>query len=218
MRSDVLRRAAGGGTVPVTEGLDSLSEVAEQMPSVSNLNGAWRALADPVGIGAGAIAGDDLDAGTILQPGGDGGGLAIGQQIDHLVRLEVHDDGPVSTTSLPCPVIDAEDTRCHHQLSARSRRCQAQEGVGACRNRDPCSEARARFAAEREAKMVLEFSQSSGATAGTARDFRQALRERPALAPAIGTSEAACRDLNRHRPSLPREIVKQASIRAVNVS
>jgi hypothetical protein len=44
MRSDVLRRAAGGGTVPVTEGLDSLSEVAEQMPSVSNLNGAWRAL------------------------------------------------------------------------------------------------------------------------------------------------------------------------------
>ena len=78
--SDVLRGATGGSIVPVTKGLNGLAQVAEQMPSIGDLDRAWGTLTYAVGIGAGTIAGDDFDAWTITQPGGDGGGLAIGQQ------------------------------------------------------------------------------------------------------------------------------------------
>ena len=62
MRSDMLRCTTGCGAVSVSQGLDSLPKIAEQMPPVGDLNGVRSALADPVGIGAGTIAGDNLDA------------------------------------------------------------------------------------------------------------------------------------------------------------
>jgi hypothetical protein len=61
-----------GSAMSVTEGLDSFSKVAERVPPSGNLDGAQRALANPVGIGARAIASDDLDAWSIAQPGRDG--------------------------------------------------------------------------------------------------------------------------------------------------
>jgi hypothetical protein len=200
----MLRRTTGRGAMPIAQGLNSFSEVAEQMPAVGDLDRAWSALADPAGIGAGAITGDDFDAGTIPQPGGDGRGLAVGQQIDHLVRLEIDEDGPVSTAALPGPVIDAQDARRRHRLRVRPGGCQTQQCVGTCRNRDPCSQPCTRFAAECEAKMMLEFSQSSGSAPGTTRDARQALRKSPADATAIAAVKAARRDLDRDWPSLPR--------------
>jgi hypothetical protein len=188
--------------------LDSLPKIAEQMPPVGDLNGVRSALADPVGIGAGTIAGDNLNAGMILQPGRDRCGLAIGQKIDHCVGLEVDDDGAVSATSLPRPVVDAENSRCGCRRRARPRRCQAQQRVGACGHRDPCGQARSGFAAECKAKMMVQFSQPSGPTAGTTRDLGQALRECPTAAVATETMKAARRDGDRDGPALPGEIAQ----------
>ena len=103
MHLDVLRGTAGGRTVPVTKGLNSLSKVAQQVPAIGNLGRAWSALADAIGIGAGAIAGDNLDARAVTQPGGDGGSFAVRQQIDHLVRLKVHQHRAV-LPSAPIPL------------------------------------------------------------------------------------------------------------------
>ena len=76
--------------MPITKGLNGLSKVPEQVPPIGDLYGPRSALTDPVGIGSGTIAGDNLDARPITQPSGNGGSFAIWQEIHHLVRLEVY--------------------------------------------------------------------------------------------------------------------------------
>jgi hypothetical protein len=51
--------------------LDVLSEVVPQVPTVGDLHGQRSTLTGAVGIGAGAVAAHDLDAGVLTQPVGD---------------------------------------------------------------------------------------------------------------------------------------------------
>jgi hypothetical protein len=113
----MLRGAPGSGIVPVTKSLNRISKIAEQMPTIGDLDGARSTLTNAVGIGASTIAGDDLNAGPIAQPRGDSCSLAIGQEINHFVRLEVDQHRAIATTASPRPIIDAEDTRHRHDLS-----------------------------------------------------------------------------------------------------
>jgi hypothetical protein len=65
MRSNILGGAAGRGTVPVSEGLHSVTEITQQMPPVSHLDRRRCALANAIRISASAITGDDLNTGMI---------------------------------------------------------------------------------------------------------------------------------------------------------
>src|SRR4051812_18363329 len=75
------------------------------MPPIGDLDGLWRSLAGSVAIGAGAIAHDDLDGRMVLQPGGQGLGLAVGQQVDDPITLQVAQDRAVALAFAPGPVI-----------------------------------------------------------------------------------------------------------------
>src|SRR4051812_18176531 len=78
----------------VTHGI---AQIAQQVETVGNLDSIRSAGANAVGKGAGPVAGDDLDAGMRLQPGGDGLSRAVGQQIDRLVgTLEIDDNCAVA--------------------------------------------------------------------------------------------------------------------------
>ena len=103
--------------MPITKGLNGLSKVPEQVPPIGDLYGPRSALTDPVGIGSGTIAGDDLDAGPITQPSGDGGGFAVWQEIYHLVRLKVYQHRAVASPASPCPIIDTEHAQHRLDLS-----------------------------------------------------------------------------------------------------
>ena len=59
-----------------------IAEIAQQVEPVGHLDRLRSTGANAVGVGAGAVTGHDLDTGVRLQPGGDGLGLAIGQQVD----------------------------------------------------------------------------------------------------------------------------------------
>jgi hypothetical protein len=63
------------------------------MPAIRDLGRLGCAPPDPVGIGAGPIAGDHLDPRVPAQPVRDGVGLAVGQQVDDAVALQIADDG-----------------------------------------------------------------------------------------------------------------------------
>ena len=156
--SDVLSGATGGGAMAVTKSLDSFSEIAEQMPSVGDLNSAWSALTNTVGIGAGTIASDNLDAWAVAQPGGDTGSLAIGQKVYNLVRLKVHQHGAVLAATLPRPVIDAEHLWGRCRLARAPGRCHAQQRVRACRGRNTHGKACTGFATKGETEMVLKVA------------------------------------------------------------
>ena len=94
--------------VAVDHGADRLAEVAQQMPSISDLDRIWRTLPHAVGVGAGPVTGNDLDAGMLTQPGGQGLRLPIGQQVDSCVAFQVDQDGPVAVAAAPGPVIDGD--------------------------------------------------------------------------------------------------------------
>jgi hypothetical protein len=59
-----------------------IPEIAQQVEAIGNLDRLRSPDSNAVGIGAGPVAGDDLDAGMGLQPGGDGlgrGSRSIGR-------------------------------------------------------------------------------------------------------------------------------------------
>jgi hypothetical protein len=65
--------------VAIDNGLHCIPEIAKQVPSVRNLNGIRRPLANAISISSGAIARDDLNAGILAQPVGDCLGLPVRQ-------------------------------------------------------------------------------------------------------------------------------------------
>lgn len=58
------------------------------------------------------IARDELDTRMVAQPGTDRLSRTVGQELDHLVALQVDHNGLLPVASAPGPVIDAADVRC----------------------------------------------------------------------------------------------------------
>jgi hypothetical protein len=79
------------------------------MESVSDLPRLGRTLARAPRIQAAAIAANDFDLRMLPQPFGCPGGRTILPRVNHLAPLEVNDDGSVSATLSPAPVVNA----CH---------------------------------------------------------------------------------------------------------
>jgi len=65
------------------------------MPAVSDLDRVWCAIPGALGVGAGPVAADHLRARVRLQPGFQGGGLAVGQQLDRLPAGQVDQHGAI---------------------------------------------------------------------------------------------------------------------------
>ena len=67
--------------VTVDHGPDGIAEIAQQVPAVRHLDRLRCALADPVGVGAGTVARDDLDPGMLTKPLRQCLSLTIRQQV-----------------------------------------------------------------------------------------------------------------------------------------
>ena len=100
------------------------------MPSISNLDSRRSALTDGVGIGAGPIAGDDLHPRPIAEPGGNVCGLAIGQEIDYFVRLEIDQHGTVATPTSPRCQISSDDPTIMFQRAIKASSISGTEANG----------------------------------------------------------------------------------------
>jgi hypothetical protein len=72
---------------------------------IDDLDRLGRPLPNALGIEATPIAADDLDSGMCLQPLRDGRGRALGEQINHLVALEITDNGAEASAPPPGPFI-----------------------------------------------------------------------------------------------------------------
>ena len=72
------RSAAERAAMPVRERLHGIAEIAQQMPTICNLDGVGCTPAGTVGVGAGAIARDDGHTRVLPQPRCEGLGLTVG--------------------------------------------------------------------------------------------------------------------------------------------
>jgi hypothetical protein len=59
------------------------------VPPVGDLDGLRSAAGGAVGTGPGTVAADDLDAGMVVQPGGQGVGGTVAQQRGRLVAMSI---------------------------------------------------------------------------------------------------------------------------------
>ncbi len=74
----------------IEKALEVLTQVDQQMIAISDLNRLWSALFERLRVRTGTIATHHLDPRMRLQPGNDGRGFAIRQQINRTVALQIH--------------------------------------------------------------------------------------------------------------------------------
>src|SRR6516162_4064656 len=78
------------------------------MPAVGDLEGLRRAGAGSLAVSRGAIAADDLNTRMVAEPFLDGGGFAVGQQVDDPSAFQIDDNGAIALSLAEGPVIDAD--------------------------------------------------------------------------------------------------------------
>lgn len=138
----------------------------------------------------------------------------VRQQVDDTAALEVTNDGAVAVTTPPCPVIHPDDAGRRCDLAA-ARADQPQQGITADWHRQPCSQARARLAAECEANLLLDLAQPQGAPRFRLRNG-QALGEDAAPAIAVRAAEAPDAEVQVEDTPLPGQVCKTARIGTVD--
>jgi hypothetical protein len=72
----------------------------EQMEPVGDLHGLRCTRTGTLGVGAGAVAADDLDLGMLLEPGTQRRRLAVGQQVDDFMAFQIDEDGAVAQQTI----------------------------------------------------------------------------------------------------------------------
>ena len=200
--------------VPLDGCLQGVAEMAEQMPTVRDLDRRGRTAPDPIGIRARPIAGDHLDPGVPAQPVGDGAGLAIRQQIDDAVALEIADDGAVTGATPPCPIIDPDHTG--RRVCWRRRRARhAQQRAGADRQRQALGQAHAQVAAERHDDRLLDLAPPAGVSRSRGSDLRQSPGKDPLRARIVDAAQSTHAEAQLDLMALPRQIGQPALVTAV---
>jgi hypothetical protein len=80
------------------------------MPAIGDLHGVWGALGHPGGIGFRPIACHKRHLGMGPQPGGDGLGGAVLEQIDRTAPVQIHHNGAIGVALAFGPIVDANGT------------------------------------------------------------------------------------------------------------
>jgi hypothetical protein len=145
-------------TVPVKHPKERFRTVVQQMPAIRNLKGTWSTAAHAVGIGAGPIARDNLNAGMLAQPRRQRARFAIRKQVNNPALLEIAQDRAVALATPPRPIIDPEHA---WGLDVRPRLLianEAQQRGSAYREAEAPGQAGTRFPAKSEAEMALHIT------------------------------------------------------------
>jgi len=219
LRSHLRRDPPDGGVVIARDRLDGVTEVAQQMPPVRDLDRVGRSLPDAIGVDAGAVARDDLHPRVLLQPRRQAFSSAVGQQVEDPVPLQVDEDGPIAVTAPPRPIIDPEHARrraWHRRGIATARH--AQQRVRAGGDSQPRREACASLSAHNEAEVALQIAQPARPTRGRPCRFAEALGKGSTQAGRVQAPEASDANAQRHWTTLPRQVAEPAGVAAVHAA
>ncbi len=205
------------GALTLEETLERVADVLGQVEAVGHLRRARRALPPTLGVGPAAIAADDLDAGVLDQPRGEGRGAAVGQEVDWSATLEVHQDRAVRLAAPHRPIVHAEDAR-RRSGGQRGGVDGPQERVGACHQTEGGEQARTGFAAEGEGDRGEDGGEAGGAPRVGRDHRRHALGKGPPRAGRRPAIEAPELEVQADREPLPGEIGEPPTLAAVQVS
>lgn len=146
--------------MPVDALLGGFAQVVPKVPPIGDLQGLWGAAGGAVGEERGPVAADDLDAGALGEPGREGVGLPVGQEIDRTTCLDVDVHGSV-VLSLALGVFIHPEHAGRGRGRIRKRGDQPQQGVAAdWRPKESVMRAPARPASARPTETSVDRSRS----------------------------------------------------------
>jgi hypothetical protein len=140
----------------INNGSNSITEVAQHVPSIGNLNSIWRTLAHAVRIRACAVACDYLDTWMLAEPSSERLRLPVRQEFHDPVTLQIDQNGTVTVAAAPGPVIHRKHAgRRRRGLAEYRRGRHSQQRIGTNRDGKPHGKLRSGFAAESERHVPL---------------------------------------------------------------
>ena len=113
----------------VQKGLDGLPQVFDEMKPVDHLHGLGGPLTDAIRVEGTPVTTDHRDCGMLREPGRYSRRRALGQHVQDPMIFKIDEDGPITLSPPPRPLIHAEDLRSGGH---RHRGClhQPEKGVG----------------------------------------------------------------------------------------
>ena len=164
--------------------------ILHQMPAVGDLRRLRKGTLSGKRVPPAAITRDDRDLRLTGQPGLGRGGLAVRQQRDRPVPVEVANQSPITVVAAPGPVVDPDDARWR-EVRRPTSPDNAQERVIADRHHQPASEAGGRSAAKRKGQTMDDPIEPPCATRPGSQNVRvEALGENPPGAVSMLASQA----------------------------
>jgi hypothetical protein len=155
----------------------------------------------------------------LAQPNCEGFGLAIGQQVEHGIALQIHNDRSVAAPTAPGPVVDSDDPRGRWWLSIPAGLAhKPQQRVRAGGHGQPVGQTHAGLPAERQSKMALQAAQPFGPACGGKCGAGQALGKGLLEAAQVKAAEPTRLHVQRHGPALPRQVAERAPVSAMDAS
>jgi len=175
--------------------------VLHQMPSIGHLGCVRQCLGCSKGVGATAVAGDNIDLLLIRKPGLSGCRLSVRQKCDGFAPFEIADDRPVTLVAPPCPVIDA-DHRRRNDTRGAAPSDNTQQGVVADRHHQSAGDSRRRSPTQSKPEMMDDMIKPRSTPGPRRQDIcLEALGKDPSATQHCVTVEPACGNYQSHRLS-----------------
>jgi hypothetical protein len=210
------RRRCNRFAMTADRGTEGIAEIAQEMPAVGNLDSGRRPVSDGAAEDAGAITRNDLHTRMLFEPGRDSRGVAVRQQVDDLLALQVAQNGAVGQATPLRIFIYADNARLGRRRQLRSAN-KAKQRRTADRHAEAISKAGACRTTQRQAKMALDVSEALTAACPGTDSLRQALGKDPTWTVAVGAAESACLYPNSGDAALARQVSQRAGVVAVHV-
>ena len=192
------------------QGLDRFPQVFDEMKPIDHLHGVWSATANAVCIEGTPIATDHRHGRMLGEPVGDKVRRALGQEVKHLVILQVDQDGAIALPASPGPLIDPQ----HLGTTApgAGAPCTSRNRVsGLVRQPQSAPEPCAHLPAEGHAAGAQALGEPQGPAGPGGRHRRETFRENLAGARGLVTKKLAHTEVQAHRIRSPWQIGQGAA-------
>ncbi|WUA05714.1 hypothetical protein OG225_26290 [Nocardia sp. NBC_01377] len=208
-------RRGEAGAMAGHAAFDRLAEVVPDVPSVGDLHCVRRSGGDPLGVGAATVAAYDLDAWMGSQPGREGGGGPVVEDLDRAAGHHIDQDRSVVVPATQGEVIDTQHVRDRDHRIGKSADL-AQQSHPTHRRGQLLGQPRSSATTQCQPDRAQRTLQDQSAAAMPGGQLWHLLSESRFTAVGIATEESADPQRDHHFPTGDRGIRQPASIPAVD--
>lgn len=207
----VEHRAMGGEDL-----IQGFCQVLEEVKPVGDLDSRRCPLVSAIGVRLRPITGDDLHAGMLLEPVGQGLGGAIGEERHRPVALQINQDCAIGLAFPHGEIVDAEDRGTDEGRDWEPAE-HAQEGATTDGHAQATAEPYARCPAQGDGDGGQPVEEALGPPSPGGCHTRQPLRKNAARTTAIGAEKLPDAQLQHDTVVSPREIGDGPPIAAMDM-